>query len=194
MFELHKLRPRVAVGVSNDFGLVDGAGAFDEDEGVPPTFHVPAHPGSTGVAVSRRMSNLKRRDNDAELAVRRRLHAAGYRYRVHYPVPGLPRRTIDIAFTRAKLAVFIDGCFWHGCPEHGTKPMGNAEWWSTKLRANVARDADTSEALKRIGWTVVRIWEHTDPVEASVRVAHAAPTRPTAGTAVPDPHSRTSRG
>lgn len=108
------------------------------------------------------MSTLKRKDNDVELAVRRLLHAAGCRYRVHYPVPGLPRRTIDIAFTRAKVAVFIDGCFWHGCPEHGTAPTSNRAWWATKLAANAGRDRDTASHLESLGWRVVRIWEHED--------------------------------
>jgi DNA mismatch endonuclease, patch repair protein len=115
------------------------------------------------------MSALKRKDNEAELAVRRLLHAAGYRYRIHYPVPGLPRRTIDIAFTRAKVAVFIDGCFWHGCPEHGTRPRSNSAWWAMKLNANQARDADTTTALRNAGWQVVRLWEHVEP---RVVVAH----------------------
>ena len=147
---------------------------------MPPTFHVPAHPGATGEAVSRRMSNLKRRDNDAELAVRRRLHAAGYRFRVHYPVPGLPRRTIDIALTRPKVAVFLDGCFWHGCPEHGTKPTANAEWWRAKLAANVDRDRDTASHLEARGWRVIRAWEHVEPdavvalVDAAVRGGEGA--------------------
>lgn len=134
------------------------------------TYHVPAHPGSTGAAVSRRMSALKRKDNDAELAVRRLLRAAGLRYRVHYPVPGVPRRTIDIAFTRAKVAVFIDGCFWHGCPDHGTKPTANAAWWAAKLGANAERDFDTTDQLERSGWTVLRAWEHEDPVEVAALV------------------------
>lgn len=111
------------------------------------------------------MSTLKRRDNEAELAVRRLLHAAGYRYRVHHPVPGLPRRTIDIAFTRAKVAVFIDGCFWHGCPEHGTQPKSNRAWWMAKLEANTRRDQDTSAHLSREGWIVIRAWEHRPPAE-----------------------------
>jgi DNA mismatch endonuclease (patch repair protein) len=109
------------------------------------------------------MSTLKRRDNDAELAVRRLLHAAGYRYRVQYPVPGAPRRTIDIAFTRARVAIFIDGCFWHGCAEHGTSPTSNRAWWSTKLLANQQRDADTTQHLERSGWRVLRYWEHEQP-------------------------------
>lgn len=133
------------------------------DGTVPPTFHVPAHPGSSGEGASRRMSSLKRKDNDAELAVRRLLHGAGYRYRVQYPVPGLPRRTIDIAFTRARLAVFIDGCFWHGCPRHGTTPSSNAAWWAQKLDANLRRDRDTAAHLEREGWSVIRAWEHDPP-------------------------------
>lgn len=140
---------------------------------MPPTFHVPTHPGSTGEAVSRRMSTLRRKDNDAELAVRRLLHAAGYRYRAHYPVPGLPRRTIDIAFTRAKVAVFIDGCFWHGCPDHGTAPRSNAAWWEAKLSTNRRRDSDTAAHLRDSGWTVLRIWEHEAPQTAAISIADA---------------------
>ena len=117
------------------------------------------------------MSGLRRRDNDAELAVRRLLHAAGYRYRVTYPVPGRSRRTIDIAFTRHKVAVFIDGCFWHGCPQHGTQPRSNAEWWSTKLAANRARDADTTARLQANGWLVLRAWEHQSSAEVAEQVA-----------------------
>lgn len=119
------------------------------------------------------MSNLKRKDNDAELAVRRLLHAAGYRYRVHYAVPSLPRRTIDIAFTRAKVAVLIDGCFWHGCLDHGTKPTGNAEWWSTKLAANRARDEHTTSSLTERGWMVIRAWEHESSSAVATRVESA---------------------
>ena len=89
------------------------------------------------------MSVAPRRDTAPELALRRALHAAGYRYRVVHPVPGNRRRSIDIAFTRAGVAVFVDGCFWHGCPEHGTRPRANSDWWSTKLAANHARDEDT---------------------------------------------------
>lgn len=135
-----------------------------------PTFHVPAHPGASSEQVSRRMSRLKRKDNEAELAVRRLLHAAGYRYRVHHPVPGLPRRTIDIAFTRAKVAVFIDGCFWHGCPEHGTRPLANRSWWAGKLEANMARDLDTSRWLEASEWRVLRAWEHESPHAVVQRV------------------------
>jgi len=116
------------------------------------------------------MSGLRRRDNDAELAVRRLLHAAGYRYRVTYPVPGRSRRTIDIAFPGRKVAVFIDGCFWHGCPEHGTRPSRNAAWWSAKLTANRARDEDTVAHLEAAGWLVMRVWEHEDAHRSAERI------------------------
>lgn len=102
-----------------------------------------------------------------EMLLRRELHARGLRYRVGYRVPGLPRRTIDIAFTRAKVAVFVDGCFWHRCPEHFIPVKRNADWWSSKLQANVERDRDTDRVLSQLGWTVVRIWEHEEPCAAA---------------------------
>jgi len=140
------------------------------EDGRPTSFHVSAHPGSSDAAVSRRMSTLARRDNDRERAVRSALHAQGFRYRVTYRVPGLPRRTIDIAFTRVKVAVFLDGCFWHGCLEHGTKPRSNGAWWAEKIAANRARDTDTNIHLEAAGWRVVRIWEHTPIDEAVHRI------------------------
>ncbi|MFI2753690.1 very short patch repair endonuclease [Cellulomonas sp. P22] len=151
------------------------------------TFHVPSHPGSSGAGVSQRMSRLPRRDNDRERALRSALHARGFRYRVAYKIPGLPRRSIDIAFTRARVAVFLDGCFWHGCPEHGTQPRSNRDWWSQKIAANRGRDADTTAHLEAAGWRVVRIWEHrplqdaVDAVVAEVEHARLADRPPTAG-------------
>jgi DNA mismatch endonuclease (patch repair protein) len=103
--------------------------------------------------------------------VRRLLYADGHRYRLNVRVPGMPRRTIDIAFTRAKVAVFLDGCFWHGCPEHATQPKANAEWWRTKLDRNIARDLETNEHLAEAGWIVLRFWEHETPDGVARRVA-----------------------
>ena len=134
---------------------------------------VPAHPGASSPGASRRMAVAPRRDTAPELALRRALHAAGLRYRVGFPVPGQRRRTIDVAFTRAQVAVFVDGCFWHGCPEHGTQPQSNSAWWTTKLSANQARDRDTDRVLAEAGWTVLRVWEHEDPAAAADRVRAA---------------------
>ncbi|MEU2750323.1 very short patch repair endonuclease [Streptomyces collinus] len=119
------------------------------------------------------MSRQASKDTAVELAVRRLLHAAGLRYRVEYPVPGLPRRRIDVAFPRAKVAVLIDGCFWHGCPQHATRPKANAEWWRTKLERNMARDRETTEHLVAAGWTVLRFWEHEDPADVAGQVSEA---------------------
>lgn len=124
-------------------------------------------------SVSARMSRQASRDTTQEVAVRRILHAAGLRYRVNLPVPGMRRRTIDIAFTRARIAVFLDGCFWHGCPQHATRPKANAEWWRLKLEKNIARDRDTTLHLEGSGWTVLRFWEHESPDEVARRVALA---------------------
>lgn len=94
------------------------------------------------------------------MAVRRRLHAAGLRYRVNVPVAGMPRRTIDIAFTRARVAVFIDGCFWHGCTTHRSIPRSNKKTWTEKIARNRARDVETTEHLAAQGWVVLQYWEH----------------------------------
>lgn len=122
-------------------------------------------PSSAGVTA--RMSRQRRRDTKPELLIRRILHARGYRYRVAWPIPGMRRRTVDIAFTRAHLAVFVDGCFWHSCPVHATSPVANGEWWSDKLAKNRTRDTATGEHLLGLGWTVLRIWEHEHPDEAA---------------------------
>ena len=116
------------------------------------------------------MSTLARRDTAPELAVRRALHAAGLRYRVQLPVPGKGRRSIDIAFPRARLAVFVDGCFWHGCPEHGVEPKANSEWWRWKLQRNQNRDRDTTGLLQDQGWMVLRVWEHESPSQVVAEV------------------------
>ena len=122
------------------------------------------------------MEGQRRRDTAPELLLRRALHAAGFRFRVHYPVPGRPRRTIDIAFTRRRLAIFIDGCFWHGCEQHGVQPKHNADWWAKKLEANRQRDAETDALLLAEGWQVLRLWEHQS-VNEQYHIVERALTR-----------------
>lgn len=141
------------------------------------TFHVPAHPGPSSVEISRRMSGARRRDTAAEVALRSQLFRLGLRYRVALKVPGRPRRSIDVAFPRAKVAVFVDGCFWHGCLEHGTAPRSNASWWQTKLQANKARDDDTTQHLESLGWIVLRFWEHEPPEASATAVARSVAAR-----------------
>jgi len=116
------------------------------------------------------MATLARRNTKPEIELRRALHRRGLRFRIQTKVPGNKRRTIDIAFTRARLAVFVDGCFWHGCPDHHALPKTNAEWWQWKVDLNRARDKDTDAQLEAAGWLVVRNWEHTTPEEAADRV------------------------
>lgn len=119
------------------------------------------------------MSKQRRRDTEPEVLIRKLLHAGGLRYRVAWPIPGMKRRSVDIAFTRVKVAVFVDGCFWHSCPEHATRPAANDTWWSEKLAKNVARDMTTNEHLQQAGWRVIRIWEHEDPSRAVERIFEA---------------------
>lgn len=122
------------------------------------------------------MQSNRGRDTSPELAVRRRLHALGLRYRVSIRPISDVRRTADIVFTRAKVAVFIDGCFWHGCPQHYEAPTRNAEFWVMKRQANRRRDAETNATLTAAGWCVLRYWEHyvrTAPDEVARTIATA---------------------
>ncbi|MDE0289580.1 MAG: very short patch repair endonuclease [bacterium] len=121
-------------------------------------------------AKSAQMSRVKNRHTAPEMAIRRELHRRGLRYRVNMPLPQIGRTRPDIVFTRARVAVFIDGCFWHRCPEHGTAPKTNPGWWRQKLDTNVERDRRTDTALAEAGWTVIRIWEHEDAIPAADRV------------------------
>ena len=105
------------------------------------------------------------------MKLRRALWARGLRYRVDLAPLSGTRRRADIVFGPARVAVFVDGCFWHSCPQHATLPKNNRDWWKEKLAANVARDRDTDVKLSEAGWTVVRVWEHEDMEHAADRVA-----------------------
>lgn len=125
------------------------------------------------------MSRLGRRDTAPEMAIRSELHRRGYRFRVdRAPLPNLRSRA-DIVFRPARVAVYVDGCFWHSCPEHATRPKANGKWWEHKLTRNQERDRETNRILREHGWEVVRIWEHEDPVEAADRVAEIVNNRRT---------------
>jgi DNA mismatch endonuclease (patch repair protein) len=111
------------------------------------------------------MVSNSRRESQLEQSLRSELFRRGLRFRKHLAVVSGLRCKPDIVFTRAKVAVFVDGCFWHACPEHGTLPQANAEWWAEKLRANVARDQLYDSTLQKAGWTVLRFWEHQAVVD-----------------------------
>jgi DNA mismatch endonuclease (patch repair protein) len=118
----------------------------------------------------RAMQAQRERDTGPEVALRRELHRRGLRYFVHRrPLPGV-RREADVIFVRARVVVFVDGCFWHGCPQHATSPKNNAEWWRVKLDRNRERDADTDRRLRSAGWGVLRVWEHESVDDAANRV------------------------
>lgn len=111
------------------------------------------------------MKNVRVRDTGPEMAIRRLMFAAGMRYRVNYRPKELNigRSSIDIAFPQKRVAIFIDGCFWHGCPLHGELPKENREWWDRKFVENKERDARITEQLEKSGWYVLRFWEHESP-------------------------------
>lgn len=119
---------------------------------------------------SQRLARVSQKDTGPELSLRRELHARGLRYRLQVQLLTKPRRVADIVFTRARIAVFVDGCFWHGCPEHASWPKSNAQFWRDKIEANRARDADTSRRLSDLGWRVIRVWAHERADEAAERI------------------------
>lgn len=120
-----------------------------------------------------RMQKVRRRDTPQEMAIRRSLHARGWRYRVDAAPLATLRRRADLVFRRQQVAVFCDGCFWHGCPEHGSLPENNRAWWRAKIEATRCRDSDTTSRLEDAGWEVVRIWEHEYPERAVARIEKA---------------------
>lgn len=116
---------------------------------------------------------MPRKNSKPEVLLRRELHRRGMRFRVHLALPGRP----DIGFTRARLAVFVDGCFWHRCPQHGGLPKSNDAWWFSKLERNVQRDREQDAALSALGWLVVRVWEHEEVTAAADKVVAAYRSR-----------------
>jgi DNA mismatch endonuclease (patch repair protein) len=135
-------------------------------------------PESSSRAALQRMQRQRRVDTQPELRLRRVLHAAGLRYRINSRLPiANSRRTADLVFPKAKVAVFVDGCFWHGCPTHGTWPRANSRWWQVKLEENIRRDRDTDRRLAEVGWAVVRVWEHEDTLDAAHKVMACVTTR-----------------
>jgi DNA mismatch endonuclease (patch repair protein) len=119
--------------------------------------------------VSAQMQRMPRASTGPEMLIRRELHRRGLRFRVNHPrLPGRP----DVAFTGARIAVFVDGCFWHACPDHGVLPKNNRDWWRTKLDRNVERDREKDARLGEMGWVAVHVWEHEDPVKAANSIQH----------------------
>lgn len=129
------------------------------------------------------MKANRSRDTHPEIMLRQELHRRGMRYRTHVAIlPGLQRRA-DIVFGRVRLAVFVDGCFWHGCPVHGTMARANRGYWESKIAQNQQRDQDTDTRLRTLGWVSLRIWEHQPPGEAAdlVQQTYSKLVQPSAG-------------
>jgi DNA mismatch endonuclease (patch repair protein) len=128
------------------------------------------NPAPSSVAALRRMKAVKPRDTVPEKALRQELYKKGLRYRVDARLIKDMNRRADIVFRSVKVAVFVDGCFWHGCPKHGTQAKANAEFWKNKIKRNQERDAETNKLLKKAGWKVVRVWEHENPEKVSQNI------------------------
>lgn len=128
------------------------------------------NPRPSAPETGKRLAQVKQANTSPEIALRQKLHARGLRYRVQVPFLKKPRRTADIVFHGKKVAIFVDGCFWHGCPEHATRPKSNSAFWKDKILTNRAHDQDTNRKLVGAGWKVLRVWEHEDPVKAVDRI------------------------
>lgn len=126
-----------------------------------------APPPSSPAATAKGKGN-RRADTSPELRLRRGLWARGLRFRKDFPIRPAGHRAVraDIVFPRARLAVFVDGCFWHSCPQHGRVPRSNREYWEAKLRNNRQRDLRVTKALEAECWTVMRVWEHEELADA----------------------------
>lgn len=160
---------KAAWGVAHDRGLTDSE---------------PPQSWATHDGVRASMRGNRSRDTRPEYRLRQELFARGLRYRVNYPAIPQSRRSADVAFPSVRVAVFVDGCFWHGCPDHYRPAKTNREFWSRKVSANKSRDSETDAQLAGAGWKVLRFWEHDDPsscadlVEATVREQRGSPTDP----------------
>jgi len=134
-------------------------------------------PAPSSEEAHRRMVATRRADTGPERQLRSELHCLGLRFRLHRQVVRGVRRQVDIVFGPARVAVLVDGCFWHGCPKHGTMAKANAAFWSEKIAANKRRDVDTNRRLTEEGWRVIRVWEHEDPARAAQRIARVVERR-----------------
>ncbi len=158
--------PRPRLAKSTLPGKANQGGAAD----VPGTRGTDGQSWATSPATRKAMQANRRRDTAPEMAIRRLVHARGLRYRVDArPLPAA-RHAADMIFTRARVAVFIDGCWWHGCTEHYRPPASNTTYWSRKVARNRERDRLADQALSGAGWTVVRVWEHEAPESAALRI------------------------
>lgn len=137
------------------------------------TGQLPPESWASSPAVRQVMRGNRGRDTSPEVALRSVLHRLGYRYRVDIPPLPRLRRKADLVFTRRWVAVFVDGCYWHGCPDHFRVPATNSDYWRAKIARNRERDLDTDQRLREAGWTSVRVWEH-EPLERAVEFVVSA--------------------
>jgi DNA mismatch endonuclease (patch repair protein) len=149
--------------------------------GSPSECGLPPSSWASSAATRTTMRANKSRDTKPELSVRRAVHALGLRYRVHIrPLPDL-RCHGDLVFARSRVVVFVDGCYWHGCPQHHRAPRANSAYWTAKVTRNIQRDADNDRLLTEFGWLPLRVWEHEDPQLAAQSILEAVRGRRSAG-------------
>lgn len=142
----------------------------DDGEKWRPSQHWRTTPTASSPAARQRMQATRSRDTRPEILLRRQLHGRGLRFRVNRLVIPSLRRRADLVFGPAKVAVFVDGCYWHGCPQHMVWPKENASWWREKIATTKRRDADTDQRLVAAGWICIRVWEHEDTLAAADRI------------------------
>jgi DNA mismatch endonuclease, patch repair protein len=157
----------VALGADR---LVDQPGSARHNAGVKT-------PAALNERVRRQMRTTRTQDTGPELRLRAELHRRGLRYRVHAGVVGLPRSRVDVLFRPTKVAVFVDGCFWHGCKTHKSVPQSNSAWWAAKLTETTMRDRRIDDCLRTLGYVVLRFWEHDDPSESAKQVMQIIESR-----------------